>query len=94
MPRKVISYELGGEYSGTKCKFYDQSDLTIKPGDYVTIVAQGTRVTGTVVSASHYGREGWFIELTDATNNLGYAYWKQYLDGGYVTKINGKAVEM
>jgi len=92
MEGKVIKYTMDYGDSKIHVKFLDQSHLKIQEGDRVTIKAQGTKVTGTVTSASHYGREGWFVELNDADNGFGAAYWKQYLDGGYVTQINGKDV--
>ena len=65
-----------------------KSNIDIKPGDTVTIYAQGTSRTGIVVSASNYGSSPhspepcWYIELDDPIH--GAVYWKQDIDGGSV----------
>lgn len=74
----------------TGVTFPDQKHLTIKVGDRVSISAQGTRVTGTVHTANHWGDEGWFVELVAADVFGSVAYWKQYQDGGFISNINGE----
>ena len=59
-------------------------------GTEVTINAQGINVTGEVISAQHYGDEGWYIELLDTKGN--YRYWKERYDGGHLTHIEGENV--
>jgi hypothetical protein len=68
--------------------------VTVKVGDRITVQAQGIAVTGTVVTADHYGEEdGWYIQMTDANVPGGFSYWKQGFDGGRITHINGKEVK-
>lgn len=38
---------------------------TVHKGDHITIQAQGTTISGTVLSATFWGgTDGWYIELT------------------------------
>lgn len=67
--------------------------VEIKKGDTVSIRARGITVTGTVLSANHWGDDGgWYIELDDANVPGGYSYYKQGQDGGNVVKVNGEKV--
>lgn len=54
----------------------------------VTIHAKGMVITGKVLSADHYGQDGWYIELIDTRGT--YRYWKQGQDGGELVSIDGK----
>ena len=60
----------------------EKVEYNIEKGDKVTIQVQGIEVTGEVYSANHYGKDGWYIELTNANVSGGYSYWKQGQDGG------------
>ena len=62
--------------------------MDIQPGDTITINAKGLQVTGTVLSAQDYGRDGesdWYIQMTDRDTGQ-YQYWKQGVDGGTIRK--------
>jgi len=63
--------------------------LTIQRGDKVYIVdGKNNWREGIVSSATNYGTDNkpdWYIEL-----DAGKVYWKQGIDGGYVTKISGE----
>jgi len=63
---------------------------TIEKGSIVTIQAQGIQVTGKVLSADNWGgKDGWYIEMTEANVPGGYSYWKQGQDGGTLVEVNG-----
>jgi hypothetical protein len=73
--------------------------LCIAEGDLITITAGVVEVTGTVSTAHYYNPDrdregrvqggGWYIELIKANTPGGVSYWKQGIDGGKVTMING-----
>jgi hypothetical protein len=90
---KMIEYTM--DYGGhtVHVRFPDQSHIKLRVGDLVTIKSGASTVTGTATSASHYPREGWFIELAQTNTPGGVSYWKQYLDGGQITHLHGLKVE-
>jgi len=63
------------------------NNWAISKGDTVTIKAQGMTVKGDVLSAEHYGKDGWYIELINANVPGGYSYYKQRYDGGNVVDV-------
>lgn len=62
---------------------------TVHKGDHITIQAQGTTISGTVLSATFWGgTDGWYIELTPDYG--GYSYWKQGFDGGDIQAVQAQ----
>jgi len=64
----------------------------LEAGQTVAIQVNRTNVRGKVISASHYGADGWYIELTD--ENGMYRYWKQGQDGGKLRGIDTVAIDV
>lgn len=60
----------------------------IKKGDTVKIKVGYKALEGIVLTAAHYGKNGWYIELKD--KNTGYEYYKECYDGGRVVEVNGQ----
>ena len=90
MERKYVEYTTNYGDEQIHVKFLDQSHLKISEGDRISIMCSAWEYTGTVLSAYHYEREGWFIEIEKDGN--GYGYWKQYIDTGFITELNGVSV--
>lgn len=69
-------------------------EVNINKGDRVVIEAQGTIVSGRVISVNYYPQimdeddYGWQIELSNASVFGGYSHWKQWQDGGFISEIN------
>ena len=76
--------------------------ITVKVGDRITIQGPAATVTGKVVTVEHWNFDfdrhgnivggGWYIQLTEANVQGGFSYWKQGMDGGRITHINGKEI--
>lgn len=69
-----------------------QSSLKVAVGDRIIVRVDSFSVEGTVHSAAHYGEDGWYIEMIEASVPGGVSYWKQGIDGGQIISINGVAV--
>lgn len=67
-----------------------QSGVVVNVDDEIVFKWQGIEVKGKVLSADHYGDDGWYIEFNKTTD--GYGYWKQGPDGGKLIGVNGVAV--
>jgi len=61
-------------------------------GQVIALQVGRTNVRGVVISADHFGKDGWYIELTDE-NGL-YRYWKQGSDGGKLRAVDGVAIDI
>lgn len=68
---------------------------SIDPGTELTFEVPGYgELHGYVLTASHYGADGWFIEWT-RTQGTGYAgYWKQGPDGGKLTMVQSRGLHL
>jgi len=64
----------------------------LEVGQEVALQVNRTNVRGKVISASHEGADGWYIELRD--ENGRYRYWKQGSDGGKLRAVDGVAIDI
>jgi hypothetical protein len=63
--------------------------MKVEHGSKITIESQGSRVSGTVLTAWNAANRGdpenWYIELI--RDDGGYGYWKQLIDGGRIVSV-------
>jgi hypothetical protein len=70
-----------------------EQKFSVIPGQQIEITAGSIKVSGTVATVNHWGQAGWQIEVMNANVPGGYAAWKQWQDGGEITKLDGKTIK-
>jgi hypothetical protein len=69
--------------------------ITVTVGDEIEVENRiGYTVRGVVATVDFYDGGGWQIEIDKANVQGGYSSWKQRYDGGRITKLNGKVLDL